>query len=223
METVVYLIGHSVRFNNKNLIEKYNTNQNELIKYEKIILSVTGEKRAEILSNEKELQNIDVVYTSNCVRTLQTAKYLLEKQNLKVNIDERFDERRTGKPNSDKVPDWYERQFFDENYKTEGGESQAEVRQRMSEAFEEVVKDNKGKRIAIFSHGNAITFFLLKWCKLESVNINRNLCLSFNNKIVFNKRINSPDVFKITLNDKNEVIDIENIEFEDLDFDDFNK
>ena len=146
METVVYLIRHSVRFNNKNLIEKYNTNQNELIKYEKIILSVTGEKRAEILSNEKELQNIDVVYTSNCVRTLQTAKYLLEKQNLKVNIDERFDERRTGKPNSDKVPDWYERQFFDENYKTEGGESQAEVRQRMSEAFEEVVKDNKGKK-----------------------------------------------------------------------------
>ena len=97
METVVYLIRHSVRFNNKNLIEKYNTNQNELIKYEKIILSVTGEKRAEILSNEKELQNIDVVYTSNCVRTLQTAKYLLEKQNLKVNIDERFDERRPGK------------------------------------------------------------------------------------------------------------------------------
>ena len=40
---------------------------------------MTGEKRAEILSNEKELQNIDVVYTSNCVRTLQTAKYLLEK------------------------------------------------------------------------------------------------------------------------------------------------
>lgn len=85
METVVYLIRHSVRFNNKNLIEKYNTNQNELIKYEKIILSVTGEKRAEILSNEKELQNIDVVYTSNCVRTLQTAKYLLEKQNDTVN------------------------------------------------------------------------------------------------------------------------------------------
>ena len=67
------------------------------------------------------------------------------------------------------MPDWYERQFFDENYKTEGGESQAEVRQRMSEAFEEVVKDNKGKRIAIFSHGNAITFFLLKWRQFTKV------------------------------------------------------
>jgi len=145
MKTVVYLIRHSVRFNNKNLIEKYNTNQSELIKYEKIILSVTGEKRAEILSNEKELQNIDVVYTSNCVRTLQTAKYLLEKQNLKVNIDERFDERRPGKPNSDKVPDWYERQFFDENYKTEGGESQNEVIDIENIEFEDLDFDDFNK------------------------------------------------------------------------------
>lgn len=97
MKTTVYLIRHSIRFNSKNILQ-YNTIQNKTIKNEKIILSVEGEKRAEILSNEKELQNIDVVYVSNCVRTLQTAKYILEKQNLKVNIDERFDERRLGKP-----------------------------------------------------------------------------------------------------------------------------
>ena len=98
METTVYLIRHSVRLNMKNNIESYNTTQDNLIKSEKIILSVTGERRAEKLSNEKELQNIDVVYASNCVRTLQTAKYLMEKQNLKANLDERLDERRTGKP-----------------------------------------------------------------------------------------------------------------------------
>ena len=77
METTVYLIRHSVRLNMKNNIESYNTTQENLIKSEKIILSVTGERRAEKLSNERELQNIDVVYASNCVRTLQTAKYLM--------------------------------------------------------------------------------------------------------------------------------------------------
>ena len=77
METTVYLIRHSVRLNMKNNIESYNTTQDNLIKSEKIILSVTGERRAEKLSNEKELRNIDVVYASNCVRTLQTAKYLM--------------------------------------------------------------------------------------------------------------------------------------------------
>ena len=61
MKTVVYLIRHSVRFNNTEMIESYKTSQSELIKSEKIVLSVTGEKRADILSNEQELQNIDVV------------------------------------------------------------------------------------------------------------------------------------------------------------------
>ncbi len=35
METVVYLIRHSVRFNNKEMIESYKTNQSDLMKYEK--------------------------------------------------------------------------------------------------------------------------------------------------------------------------------------------
>ena len=166
IETTVYLIRHSVRFNSKNILQ-YNTKQNKTIKNEKIILSVEGEKRAETLSNEKELQNIDIAYTSNCVRTLQTAKYILEKQNLKANIDDRFDERRAGKPNDDIVKDWWLRQYIDENYKTEGGESQKEVRERFTEAFNEILEANKGKRIAIFSHGYAITFFIMTWCKFK--------------------------------------------------------
>lgn len=222
MDTIVYLIRHSVRFYNKDMVESYRTSQSELIKNEKNILSVVGERRAEILSNEQELQNIDVVYTSNCVRTLQTAKYLLDKQHLKVHIDDRFDERRAGIPNEKEIPDWYVKQYQDKNYKTEGGESQLDVRNRVSEAFEEVVNSNKGKRIAIFSHGYAITFFLLKWCKLEQVNNNRTLAFSFNGKGIFNKRLNSPDVFKLILNENNEVKDIQNIEFDDLEFDDFN-
>lgn len=223
MKTTVYLIRHSVRINTKDVIESWKTSQDKVLRSEKIILSVTGEKRAEILSNEEELQNIDVVYTSNCVRTLQTAKYLLEKQHLKANIDERFDEKRVGKPNDKEYPDWYTRQYEDENFKTEGGESQAEVRKRVNEAFQEVVSQNKGKRIAIFAHDYAIMYFLLKWCKLEKVTPNRELKLSFKGKVVFDKRINSPEVFKLTLNDENEIEEIENIPFDDLEFDDFNK
>ena len=93
----------------------------------------------------------------------------------------------------------------------------------MYEAFEEVIQKNKGKRIAIFSHGYAITFLLLKWCKIEKVTAKYNFALSFKEKIIFNKRINSPEVFKVTLNEENEVENIENIEFDDLEFDDFNK
>lgn len=212
--TIVYLIRHSIRFDT-DLIKTYNTSQNSVLKNEKVILSVEGEKRAEILSNQTELQNIDVVYASNCVRTLQTAKYLLEKQSLDVNIDERFDERRLGKVDFVEEKNWFELQFTDENYKTEGGESQIEVRNRFSDAFNEVVNHNKGKRIAIFTHGMAIAFFLLKWCKLEDIT-EKKLRISFNGRIVADKRINAPDVFKIILDDNNEPVEITNIEFDDL-------
>ena len=214
-KTTVYLIRHSVRFNNQNILQ-YNSKQSKTIKSEKIILSVEGEKRAEILSNEKELQNLDVVFTSNCVRTLQTAKYVLEKQNLKVNIDERFDERISGIPNDNIVKDWWVKQYLDKNYKTEGGESQEEVRQRFSEAFYELLNANKGKRIAIFSHGYAITFFLMTWCKFEYNGERDNFKFFFNNKIIYNKKINAPEVFKLEFDENNEIIDIKNIEFSDL-------
>ena len=214
--TTVYLIRHSVRFDLLGLIDGYNTTQDRNLKREKIILSVTGEKRSEKLANEEELQNIDVVYTSNCVRTLETAKYLVEKQNLKVNIDARFDERRLGIDNKDKYPNWFELELIDENFKTEGGESQIDVRNRFVPAFDEAVRSNKGKRIAIFSHGIAIAYFLLRWCKVERVDPDKRFSLSFNGKVFFDKIYNSPEVFKIVLDEEERPISIDLITFEDI-------
>ena len=210
MNTTVYLIRHSIRFDAKR-IDSYYTSQSELLKNEKCILSIEGEKRAKILANDPELKDIDLVYVSNCVRTLQTAKYLLDNQKLNVNIDERFDERRVGIPNDSEYPNWFELQYTDENYKTVGGESQKEVRERFSEAFNEVVSKNKGKRIVIFSHGYAITFFLMKWIKFEHVTKEKRFTFSYNDKIFFDKVIDAPEVFRVLINDKNEVINIENI------------
>ena len=211
--TTLYLIRHSVRLPLNN-IEIYNTTQNNLILNEKIILSIEGESRAKLLSEKEELQNIDVVYTSNCVRTLQTAKYLMEKESLKANIDERLDERKVGKTNDKEYPDWFERQYFDENFKTDGGESQKEVRERFEEVIDEIIKKHKDKRIAVFSHGYAITFFLLKYCKLISI-IDKKLKYEFNNKVIFDKRINAPEVFKLTI-ENNKLVDIRIIEFDDI-------
>ena len=211
--TTLYLIRHSVRMPLKT-IEKYNTTQDKLILNEKIILSSDGESRAKLLSEKEELQNIDLVYASNCVRTLQTAKYIIEKQYLSVTIDDRLDERRVGIPNDDIYPDWFERQYKDENFKTVGGESQKDVRNRIDEAITEILKQHKDKRIAIFSHAYAITFYLLKYCKLVNIQENK-FTFEFNNKIIFDKKINAPEVFKLTF-DNEELMSIESIEFEDI-------
>ena len=85
MNTIFYLIRHSIRLK-KNDIESINSSQSDLINSEKIVLSIEGEKRAEILSNISELQNVDRIYSSNCVRTIQTAKYLMNKLDLKLRL-----------------------------------------------------------------------------------------------------------------------------------------
>lgn len=211
--TTIYLIRHSIRMP-QNQINSYNTNQNDLLKNEKIILSIEGEKRANILSKEKELQDLDIVYSSNCVRALQTAKYVMENQNLKVNIDERLDERVVGIPNDKEHPNWFEEQYYDENYKTVNGESQKEVRNRFDEVIQIIIEKYKDKRIAVFSHGYAITFYLLKYCELVNIEDKR-LKIKFKNKIIYNNRINAPEVFKLTFNDK-DIINIEYLPFTKL-------
>lgn len=211
--TTIYLIRHSIRMP-QNQINSYNTKQNDLLKNEKIILSIEGEKRAKILSKEKELQDLDIVYSSNCVRALQTAKYVMENQKLKVNIDERLDERLVGIPNDKEHPNWFEEQYYDENYKTVNGESQKEVRNRFDEVIQIILEKYKDKRIAVFSHGYAITFYLLKYCELVNIEDKR-LKIKFKNKIIYDNRINAPEVFKLTFNDK-DIINIEYLPFTKL-------
>ena len=58
------------------------------------MLSVEGEINAQKLSNLEELKNINVLWSSNYVRAISTAKYIAFKNNIDINIDENFNERK---------------------------------------------------------------------------------------------------------------------------------
>ena len=214
--TILYLIRHSVKFERKD-INVFNAPDSNTLKDEKTMLSVIGEKRAEILCNKDIFNDIDVIYASNMVRSQQTAKYLCTRLNLPLNIDERLNERKVGIRNSDLVKDWYTKQYLDPKYKTKEGESQEEVSLRMHSFINEAIKKHKDKKVAVFTHGYAITYALLKWCKLLSITDDRVLTYEFNNKIIYNKILNAPEVFKLTF-DNDKLLNIELIEFEDLPF-----
>ena len=212
--TTIYLIRHSERISH-DFIESINSTDSPLVQNEKDILSVKGEERAKKLANLKEFENIDKVYASKCVRTLQTAKYLLEKYDLKANIDERLDERRVGKPNDGLHPDWFVKQYENKDFKTEGGESQRDVITRMNEVIDEILTNDKDKRIAIFSHGYAICFYLLQFAKLEYIDLNKNLTIKYKNNIILDGQINAPEIFKLEFDNK-ELISIERLNYEEL-------
>ena len=94
-KTYIYIIRHSEVLKIENNINY--VNEDDQIRNEKIILSVDGERKAEKLSKIKELKNLDMLWSSNYVRAISTAKYLSLKNNIKINIDENFNERKIRK------------------------------------------------------------------------------------------------------------------------------
>lgn len=209
--TEVYLIRHSEKYRNFNNI--INDDSFQLFN-EKIILSINGEMLANKLANMEEMSNIDVVFASNYVRSIGTAKYIAYRNKIDVNIDKNFGERIYGINSVDGIMDNFNvKQWNDIDYKLPNGESRRDVTNRMYNALIRVINDYKNKRIAIVSHGTAISFLLDKWCYVF-VNYNNdnkmNTKIVFKNKIIFDNNISAPCVFKIVFDDNN-IISIENI------------
>ena len=88
----VYLIRHSkpLKVNNE-----FN-NDNLQIQNEKSSLSIEGENIAKDKLNKKEFDGIDIIFSSNYVRTIQAAKYLSEKNSAEINVISDLGERKFG-------------------------------------------------------------------------------------------------------------------------------
>lgn len=210
MITTIYITRHSEPLNFHNYCQ-YNSYEQDQIKNEKNPLSSTGEKLAYQLSQLDELKNIDNIYTSNYVRTICTAKYISEQQNVLINVDERLGERKFGISIKDLPNNYFKRQFIDWDYKINDGESLNETSKRMNEALNEIIKQTQGQRTVIVSHGTAITSMLKKYCKIDYDESNDNIKIIFNDEIIFNRRWKTPDLFKMEF-EENNLISIKNIE-----------
>lgn len=208
MKTIIYISRHSEPMKVENTL----SNDNLQLQNEKQILSPEGERRAEILSGIDELKDIDVVISSNYVRTMSTAKYIANKNNKDLIIMDDFGERKFGINSWDELPTDFENlQLKDENYKMTDGESKKEVTQRMLKALNNVLKQYGGKKIAIVSHGTAMSWLFMNWCEVKPSNKGEwSRKLIFNNKKFFDGKFYAPELFKLEFED-NELIDIKNI------------
>lgn len=92
-------------------------------------------------------------------------------------------------------------QILNPKLKCTNGESMEEVKARMDNSIKRIVNENVGKKVAIISHGAAIKFFLMNWCKLNGA------YLYYKGNCI---RVNSPGVIKIIIKDE-EVTRIETI------------
>jgi len=195
-KTTVYLIRHSEYLDIDGI---KNISEDEQINNEKIVLSIEGENKAKKLSELDEFSDIDVLWSSNYVRAISTAKYIAAKNNIPLNIDSRFNERKIGdltrlkELGKEKEYTFTEEQLLDENFKNFGGENRHEVNERMTNALNKILSENAGKKIAIVSHGAAIKYLLMNWCTL-----NAKRQVVYDNKIVID--LKKPSAIKLEFN-----------------------
>ncbi len=204
--TIIYLIRHSKTLDVNNELST-DTLQ---IQNEKKVLSKEGENLAKDKFNNSIFNDIEVIFTSNYVRTIETAKYISENNNIKINILDELGERRFGISSwSEKPKDFERRQFLDENYKIGDGENKKEVEERMYGCILKILKENKNKTIAIVSHATAISYLLNKWCNIK---IEDNmLSYKYNNKEILKGPINYCETLKLTFDIENNLKNIEKI------------
>ena len=195
--TTIYLIRHSIPSNDK---EKYSN--------EELPLSLLGEEKARLLSNIDELKDIDVLYSSSYKRALDTAKYISNKNNIDINITDRLNERKLGDSKNYPKSFWLT-QLEDEDAKAPDGESRKEVSKRLLSLIDEILVKYKNKRIVLVTHASAITFLLMNFCTLVSANLEtKSRHLIYKDKDVINDTIRCPEVFKLSFDEDNNLIDI---------------
>ena len=152
MDTIVYLIRHAETIDENGI---RNTNEDSQMINEKEILSVYGEEQSKKLSENTELNNIDVIWSSSYTR----AKYIANNNNVPINLDSSLSERKLGnlkelgefmKDKSTRDPS--QEQLLDRKFKTSDGESAEDTRQRMTKFFDRILREYEGKRIAVITH-----------------------------------------------------------------------
>ncbi len=127
-------------------------------------LNEHGRQQVERLANYIRNIGMSALYTSDLRRATETAAILVAKLGYAPILDERLRERDIGDwqgltptEMQNWYPDQYEKLLADpEGYRVPSGESRADVKKRMLEAYADILKQDKGETVGILSHTTAI-------------------------------------------------------------------
>mgnify|MGYP001853034396 CR=1 FL=1 len=152
-DTIIYLIRHAETVQENGI---RNTNEESQIINEKEILSVHGEEQSKRLSENTELNNIDVIWSSSYTRAKATAKYIANNNNLPINLDSNLNERKLGNlkelgefMKDKKTRDPSQEQLLDRKFKTTDGESAEDTKKEWMNFLIEFWRNMKERRLRL--------------------------------------------------------------------------
>jgi broad specificity phosphatase PhoE len=132
-------------------------------------LSARGRNQADATARTLKSESITAIYSSDLARAMETAQPLAKLTGLPVNGTSAFRERSVGvmegltfEDAAQQHPEQYAallRRDFE--YVLSGGESYRQLLDRAREKLDEIIEQNRGGRIAVFSHTGTICILAL--------------------------------------------------------------
>lgn len=158
-------------------------------------LSDKGRKDAEKVTEILSSESIDHIVSSSYIRAVQTVEGLSKLINKEIEKDYRFREGNLADKNYifEDSEEAFRYSLEHPYFSYPGGETNQEVKERGLLALNELLRKYKGKKIVIGIHGNIMT----------------NIMNYFDDKYDFNfwKSTTKPDIYKLTLNESNQLLD----------------
>ena len=170
-------------------------------------LSIEGITNSEKISQLKELENIQKIYSSFYSSALSTAKYLSHKLDIEINMNNKFNDCKVGHLGSKNMKMVKGLQDHDFGYKLINGESLNDVSNRMDAEINKLL--NLNEDIVIFTHKRAILGYLLKYASV-GYNLDDNLILEYNGNQVYDDSDSLYDIYELTF-ENNELLEIKTI------------
>jgi len=163
MQTKIVLIRHGATDWNKE--KKY-------CGYKDVPLNAQGEKQAELLAKRLATIHFDAVYASDLKRAVKTARLALGRvkiikikdlREMNFGVMEGLSHEQILKKYALPYTKWLKEPF--KKHDIPEAEHMADFRKRITRALKQIVRDNRGKTVAVVCHGGTISVLLTSLLK----------------------------------------------------------
>lgn len=202
----VYIVSNNLYENNLTYTDKLDIEKKKMTRP----LSVEGEELAKRLSVEAIFEGTNQIFSSIYAGALSSAKYLAERTNQNILIDENLNDCKVGELGTRSLKMVKFMQNHDFNIKLNDGESLSEVGTRIERLINELINVSTNKKVAIFTHRRTMLGYLIKIGKI-GYNLDDDLIIEFNEKVIYNESENDIDIIKLTIKER-KLVDVDVID-----------
>lgn len=202
----IYLICNNLFENNLSYTDKHDIEKKKMTRP----LSVEGEELAKNISVHEEFSNVNVIYSSMFSSSLSTAKYLAERLNKNIIVDENLNDCKVGNLGNKSLKMVKFMQNHDFNIKLNNGESLEEVGSRIDKVINKIVYLDGSHKVAVFTHKRTMLGYLIKHAT-PGYNLDDDLIVEFNDKVIYNESEKDIDIVKLVV-ENHKVVDMDIIE-----------